>query len=298
MTTQVSASVQHFDHSVLPCMDLFKEERFYTEVLGGAMFLKPGMTHHDPSGFSEATGKTHPPGTFIKFGRHHLGFFLQYEVPVYPAAEPGSGYPCWGLWVAEDDFDDVVQAARDFPVPVGEVRTEGHAGIPMRSVFLLDPDGNSLELVSDPRGRYDDYKVTGISHMHTEAVDLAATSEFYGRYLGLEAVGADEEAEVVALGMPSGQHLFVHRVDEVSPATVGPYFGRHCAYYVEADAYHVLEGHLNDDKVEQIDMVPGLRRPGELDTYFFDPSGLYIQIKDMDSLTMAKGWPRYRYVTV
>ena len=90
-------------------MDLFRAERFYTEVIGGAMFLKPGMTFHDPSGFSEATGKTHPPGTFIKFGRNHLGFFLQYEVPVFPAKEPGSGYPCWGLYVAEEDFDDVVQ---------------------------------------------------------------------------------------------------------------------------------------------------------------------------------------------
>ena len=279
-------------------MDLFRAERFYTEVIGGAMFLKPGMTFHDPSGFSEATGKTHPPGTFIKFGRNHLGFFLQYEVPVFPAKEAGSGYPCWGLYVAEEDFDDVVQRARDFPTLVGPVRTEGYAGIPMRSVRLSDPDGNSLELVSDPRGRYDDFKVTGISHMHLEAEDLAATVAFYGRYLGLDAVGADEEAGVVALGLPSGQHLFIHSVDEVSPATIGPYFGRHCAYYVEDDAYHVLEGHLSDDSVDQIDMVPGLRKPDELDTYFFDPSGLYIQIKNEDSLTMAQGRPRYRYVTV
>ena len=38
MTVQQSVAVRAFDHVALPVMDLWRAERFYTEVLDGAIY--------------------------------------------------------------------------------------------------------------------------------------------------------------------------------------------------------------------------------------------------------------------
>ena len=53
------------------------------------------------------------------------------------------------------------------------------------AVRCLDSEGNCLELIADPGERSDGQQVTGLTHLHLEALDLAATAAFYSRYLGL-----------------------------------------------------------------------------------------------------------------
>jgi predicted enzyme related to lactoylglutathione lyase/extradiol dioxygenase family protein len=271
-------------------MDLWRAEQFYTQALDGLIFIKAGMRFEDNSGFD------HPPASFIKFGRQHIGFFLQRKMPVHPPAAVEQGYPCWGFFVAQDDFDDVAQRVKAAGGRVGAVRTKGYGRVRMKSLRCTDTEGNCLELVADPRGRFNGQSVTGLSHVHFEALDLSETAAFYKQYLGVDVADSDEEADWIALGLPSGQHLFFHRVATLSPATVGPYTARHFAFFVDDGSWHTIVDRLHAAGIDERDIVPGIRAPEDLDTYFSDPNQHLLQIKNSDSAAAAAGKPRLRYV--
>lgn len=286
------AVVRSFDHSVLPVMDLWRAERFYTLALDGAIFNKVGMVfaEDDRSGFD------HPVGAFVKFGRQHLGFFGQKTVRVSPPATPEQGYPCWGLFVAAEDFDSIKERVRAGGGTLAKEETEGYGSIRMRSVRFVDTEGNCLELVADPRGRFNGLSVTGLSHMHMETLDLSATTDFYKKFLGVEVVDANEEENWIALGVSSGQHLFFHQVDKLSPATIGAYIARHIAFSSEDDAWQTLKRRWDSAGIKQFDMVPGMRKPGDLDAYFDEPNKFIVQVTNNESMTVGANRPKYRYV--
>jgi catechol 2,3-dioxygenase-like lactoylglutathione lyase family enzyme len=137
--------------------------------------------------------------------------------------------------------------------------------------------------------------VLGLSHLQGEARDLAATVAFYVDILGL-AVAA-EGPSWVALALASGQHLVFHQVDELSPATVGPYFGRHFAFSVDDDAFHGIVERLRQAGIEEGDAL-GRHVPGEFATYFYDPNGLWLQITNHDSTHARSGRVMMRYTAV
>jgi predicted enzyme related to lactoylglutathione lyase len=290
MTTK-QAVVNSFDHSVVPVMDVWRAERFYTMALDGAIMIKVGMVfpEDDRSGFD------HPPGAFVKLGRQHLGLFGQNRTRVYPPASPEAGYPCWGLFVAAEDFDKIVARVPQFGGTVAKKEQTGYGQIRMRSVRCLDSEGNCIELVADPRGRFNGLSVTGLSHMHMETQDLTGTADFYKKFLGADMVDADEEAGWIAMGLPSGQHLFFHQVKALSPATIGPYIARHIAFSSSDEPWRVLKGRWDDAGLKQFDMVPGNRRPGDLDAYFDEPNKFTVQVTNGNSMSLGAR-PKYRYV--
>src|SRR5687767_14973408 len=237
MATDQSVTVLSLDHSVVPVMDLWRAERFYTDVLDGAMFHKVGVTFEWASG-AQGTGNL---GTFVKLGAHHLGLFLQSRTRVHPAPTPEQSLPCWGLAVAEDAFDtlaDRIAAAGVSLAPQHEQRVGRTA---RRAVRCTDSEGNGLELLAAPSPANGQRAVLGLSHLRLESRDLAATADFYGRFLGLELV--DETPDAIALALPSGQHLFFHRVAALSPATLGPYPARHFAFPVPHPAFPATVPH-------------------------------------------------------
>ncbi|HZU05099.1 MAG TPA: VOC family protein [Chloroflexota bacterium] len=299
MATQQAVAVKAFDHTVLPVMDLWRAERFYTEVLDGAIFQKVGQT------FEEASSGRAAVGTFVKLGRHHVGLFLQHRTKVVPPVSLAEGCPCWGLAVAEEEFADVVQRVRAANVTVGPEQTVSYGGERRRSVRCTDSEGNCLELVADPQGRIDGYRVTGLSHMHVEALELAATVDFYTRFLGAELL--EQDAQRAVLKLASGQWWIVHRVEQLSPATIGPYRGRHFAFHVDDETFHAIVARLREAGIEEGDVrgaEPGGqpyvadRLPGELGTYFNDPNGLRLQLLNYDSSRAAAGCPLVRYCAV
>jgi catechol 2,3-dioxygenase-like lactoylglutathione lyase family enzyme len=276
MAVETAVAVQAWDHSVVPVMDLWRAERFYTEMLDAVMFQKIGMTFEWASG-AHGTGNL---GTFIKLGRNHLGLFLQSQTAVHPPASPEHGYPCWGLAVAADDFAALVARLRAAGGAVGAEQADMYGDARQRAVRCLDSEGNYLELVADPGGRHDRQQVSGLTRLHLEALDLAATAAFYSRYLGL-AVAA-EGPDWLALGVPSGQRLIFHRVAALSAATIGPYRGRHFAFHVTHAAFRAIVERLAADGVAHGD-IPLARRSDEAETYFYDPAGYWLQITTENS---------------
>jgi catechol 2,3-dioxygenase-like lactoylglutathione lyase family enzyme len=292
MTVQQAVAVSAFDHSVVPVMDLWRAERFYTEVLDGAIFQKLGQTFRPPD-VPEAFVR--PVGAFVKLGRSHFGLFLEQQTAVQAPAALAEGAPCWALAVAEEDFPAVVARVRAAGVPVTPERTERYGGVELRGVRCTDSEGNCLELVADPRGRYNDRGVTGLSHMHVEALDVAATADFYGRFLGLEVV--DQDAERAVLGLANGQFWIVHRVAALSRASIGPHYGRHFAFHVTDEAFHGIVARLRAAGIEEGDAL-ARHVPGELASYFYDPNGLWLQILNEDSTKAVGGRELLRYARV
>jgi catechol 2,3-dioxygenase-like lactoylglutathione lyase family enzyme len=275
MAVEAAVAVQSWDHSVVPVMDLWRAERFYTELLDGVMFQKIGMTFEWASG-ARGTGNL---GTFVKLGRNHLGLFLQAQTAVQPPSSPEAGCPCWGLGVAEDDFAALVARLRAAGVAVADARAAQY-GDGRPAVRCLDSEGNCLELIADRGGRQDSQQVTGLTHLHLEALDLAATAAFYSRHLGLAV--ADEGVDSLVLSVPGGQHLIFHRVAALSPATVGPYRGRHFAFHVTHAAFGAIVERLRADGIPEGDIALA-RGSHEAETYFYDPDGHWLQITTENS---------------
>ena len=296
-TREQTALVTKWDHAVLPAMDLWRAERFYTEVLGGVIFRKSGVT------FKEFTEKAGALGTFIGLGEEHMGFFLQFVTPVEPPAELERGCPCVALRVAAADLDAVVGRVRAAGGQVLPERAETWGRARFRSVRCSDTEGNCLELVADDRGPLNGHSVTGLSHLHLETVDLGATVDFYGRYLDLQVV--EEGADWLAFGFPSGQHVFFHQVAALSPSSAGRYIARHFAFLVDDEGFATIVERLQAAGIDEGDLQnpePGAkpyvppRREGNLGTYFTDPNGYRVQLTNQDTAQAMKGCPRLRYV--
>jgi len=294
MSHDQAGAVSSWDHSVVPVVDLWRAERFYTEILDGAIFQKVGMTfRHEDTSRSGATF-IDPPGAFVKLGRHHLGLFLQRETPVYPADAVGDAYPCWALTVAAEDIPDILARFKDSGSTIGPEQLERYGEMSWRTIRCTDSEGNCLELVADDRGRYHNRMVTGLSPMHFETVDLPGTVEFYTHTLGMPVL--DSSPDHAAFESGDGQGLVFHRVARLSPSSVGPYHGRHFAFTVEPEAFHAIVSRLRAAAIEEGDAL-GRAIPGELDSYFSDPvnNSLWLQIQNKDSEQSAAGRARLKY---
>src|SRR5262245_10395722 len=210
MAVQQSVAVRALDHIALPVMDLWRAERFYTEVLDGSIFQKVGMTYRAPAPAGEEGGRTFvdPPGAFVSLGRNHLGLFLQNQTAVQAPGSVEQALPCLGLEIGEGAFATAVEQVRRAGVGIGPERTQTYGPLQWRSVRCADSEGNCLELRATADSPSDDRMVLGLSHFEGEARDLAATAAFYVEILGL-AVAA-EGTGWVALAVASGQHMVFH----------------------------------------------------------------------------------------
>jgi len=293
MAVETVVAVRAFDHAVVPVMDLWRAERFYTEILDGAIFQKVGMTFRPPD-VHEAFER--PVGAFVKLGQSHLGLFLEQRTPVQPPAALEQGYPCLGLAVAETSFPAVVARVRAAGVPTTPERTLRYGTVELRGVRCTDTEGNCLELVADPLGaHHDDHSMVGLSHMRLEAVDLAATADFYTDLLGMQRV--DRGPDWVALQLANRQLWIIQQVTSLSPATVGPHYGRHFAFHVDDEAFHTIVERVRGAGIEEGDAL-ARNVPGELATYFYDPNGLWLQLLNQSSTQFAMGREWLRYAAV
>ena len=146
MAVQQSVAVRAFDHITLPVMDLWRAERYYTEVLDGAIFQKVGMTYRPPAPAGEEGGRTFvdPPGAFVRLGRNHLGLFLQNQTAVEPPVSVEQALPCLGLAIREAAFATAVQRVRAAGVSIGQECTQTYGPLQWRCVRCADSEGNCL----------------------------------------------------------------------------------------------------------------------------------------------------------
>ncbi|HEY3306615.1 MAG TPA: VOC family protein [Candidatus Binatia bacterium] len=266
--TSTAGTVQHLDHFVLPVMQPERAEKFYVEVLGGRVLRK----------MNDASVNR----TFIKVGQNHIGLFSQNKAAL-PKPETLDSFPRYSFEVSAGDFQKITLKLH---VADGLARKIEKRGIATgcgahEGIACADSEGNLLELF---RG---EDAPTRLHHLHFDTLDLKESIRFYTEILKLTLLERDKGLAVI--GVPSRQSIVLHEVAALSPVTTTTYRGRHFAFHVRDDDFHAIVERLHRAGIDERDDHGERegRRPGQLGTYFKEPSGFRLQITNEDSATFA-----------
>ena len=262
-------NVRHLDHFVVAVMDADRAEKFYSEVLGARTlkrFDSPNMNR-----------------VFMKLGENHVGLFSQGKTTL-PKRDSAASYPRHSFVVPEEGFAAMAEKIRRASSFVKEIQGEKGLGCCWsEGLVFQDSEGNFLEIakakgISKPR----------LHHLHFDTTDLDASVNFYNSLLNFNLV--EKKDGMAVIGVPSSQCVVLNQVDELSEVTKTTYRGRHFAFTVTDDNFHVIVEKLHRAGVDERDDHGERegRRPGQLGTYFREPSGFRLQITNEDSATFAE----------
>jgi len=267
--TNAKGDVRHLDHFVVAVMNPERAEKFYSGVLG-ARTLKtqntPNMTR-----------------IFMKLGENHVGLFSQGKATL-PKRESVNSFPRHSFLVPEGEYDSMAEKIRRESPFVKVIKDAGALGCCWNEGLVFqDSEGNFLE-VTKGKG----INKTRLHHLHFDATDLSASLEFYRRFLNFTV--REQKNGMAVLDVPSGQSVILNRVDELSEVTKTAYRGRHFAFSVTDDNFNAIVAKLNQAGIEERDEHGERegRRPGQLGTYFREPSGFRLQITNEDSAEFAR----------
>ena len=264
--------VRHFDHFALPTGSIDRSEKFYSDVLGLRTLVK---------GLPRIAG-----GIFMKIGtQHHLGFFEHRPINTgyMPKRENVHGYPRVAFAVPASEFAVITQRIRAACAIVEDIHETELAGAEQGLAFV-DPEGNIMEVFPSNAAQ-----AIAANHFHFETTALGKAVEFYTAVMSFTE--KSRAANRAVLAIPGDQALILHQVDELSPATMTYFDGRHFAFSVTDENFHAIVAKLAARGIQEGDNLGGNRnrKPGELGTYFQDPTnGMHIQMLNSDSKEFSK----------
>ncbi len=148
--------IQSMDHTVIAVNDLWWAERFYTEVLGGTLGSRQGVTTDQLLRGRRRMArrlqknpqdqKIPAPHSSVEFGECILPFFIHQEHVQEPPPDQLRGTPRVGFQATQEQFHAAVEKLRAKGIRYeGPVRHGGNSPIG-ESVYFKDPSGNFIEL--------------------------------------------------------------------------------------------------------------------------------------------------------
>ncbi len=272
-------TIDRIDHGVVPSNDLGRAHRFYGTFMGGEI---DHMTNLNLRGLNREV----PQIIFYTLANHKgWGVALQ-DFPISPHPARTLEGVVYGFEVATGNLAEVARAALE-----KNVRTHGPVsyGAPcpiQESLFVLDPDGNTLELsirrdpVKDqPQGTI--VPLRRISHVRLEVTDMDQGQAWYRDTFGLT-----EEAQVpgddqVTLTIPNtGQLVILHKVDQVAERSTRAVKGPHVDFRIAPELYPPILEKFNRKEYywgPDPTKIPWHEQGGHT-VYGYDPFGNRIQI--------------------
>jgi catechol 2,3-dioxygenase-like lactoylglutathione lyase family enzyme len=279
MATNDKVTIERIDHGVVPSNDLGRAHRFYGTFMGGEL---DHLTNLNIRGLNREV----PQIIFYTLANHKgWGIALQ-DFPISPnPARPLEGV-VYGFEVAAENLADVARAAEErklrFHGPV-----EYAAPSPIKeSLFVLDPDGNTLELsirrdpVNDkPQGKIVPFR--RISHVRVEVTDLEQGEIWYRDTFGLTEEKQVPGDEQITLTVPNtGQLVILHRVDQVAERSTRAVKGPHIDFRIDPALYPPILEKFNRKEYywgPDPTKIPWHEQGGHT-VYGYDPFGNRIQI--------------------
>lgn len=267
--SNAKGDVRHLDHFVVAVMDPDRAEKFYSEVLGARTLRRdvtPNMVR-----------------VFMKLGENHVGLFSQGKNTL-PKRESANSYPRHSFVVPEVEYDQMVAKIRKQSSFVKGMEKESGLGcVWHEGLVFQDSEGNFLE-ITKAKG----IAKTKVDHLHFDTTDLNASVEFYRRFLNCTV--REQKNGMAVVGVPSNQCVILNQVNELSEVTKTTYRGRHFAFSVTDDNFNAIVAKLHQAGIEERDEHGERegRRPGQLGTYFREPSGFRLQITNEDSAEFAR----------
>ena len=279
MSSVATPTIERIDHGVLPSNDLGRAHRFYSTFMGGVL---DHLTNLNIRGLNREV----PQILFYTLANHRgWGLALQdFPIAANPA-RPLDGV-VYGFEVAADDLTEVVSAARD-----RNLDTHGPVSYPepcpiKESLFVVDPDGNTLELsirrdpaTDRPQGTI--VPLRRISHVRVEVTDLTQGKSWYRDTFGLRENREVPGDEQTTLTVPhSGQLVILHRVDRVAERSTRAVKGPHIDFRIAPELYPLILERFNRREFywgPDPTKIPWHEQGGHT-VYGYDPFGNRIQI--------------------
>lgn len=272
-------TVERIDHGVVPSNDLGRAFRFWSRFMGGEL---DHMSNFNIRGLNREV----PQIIFFTLANHRgWGVALQ-DFPLSPAPQRPLEGVVWGFEVATQDLSRAIQAAEK-----QKLRVEGPVKYPdscpiQESIFLLDPDGNTVELSvrrdpSDEKPQGSVVPLRRISHVRVEATDLEMGKNWYTEVFGLVEGKQVPGEEQCTLTVPrSGQLVILRRVDKVADRSARCVRGPHIDFRIAPENYPPIfdrfefkERYWGPDPAK----IPW-HEPDPNTVYGYDPFGNRIQI--------------------
>lgn len=269
------------DHIGIPVVDLDRADDFYVNTVG--LTFQTRRKNADGS----------PRHTYVLAGENVVGLCL----PGIHTEPSESGAPRYGIALeTEERFDETVARIRSYGVPNGGVEEFDEPSPFVKSFRFDDPDYNHMEVCL----RREPLDGICLSHVILEATSLDRARRFYMGALGLKPVGDLRGEELFSAR--NGQLIGLKEVDALSDRTKRHGRAVHVAFDVThgdfdtmVDMIQRLEGRSMGDHRA----ADGLRAPGEVSIFFFDPDTNHLQItaqgeEDWTLLPDEEKWKRIK----
>jgi catechol 2,3-dioxygenase-like lactoylglutathione lyase family enzyme len=279
MSTTAKPTIERIDHGVVPSNDLGRAHRFWGSFMGGEI---DHLTNLNIRGLNREV----PQIVFYTLANHKgWGVALQ-DFPIAPnPARPLEGV-VYGFEVAAENLADAARAAEEKKVRFhGPVEYAAPSPI-KESLFVLDPDGNTIELsirrdpVNDkPQGKIVPFR--RISHVRVEVTDLEQGKNWYRDTFGLtEETGVPGEGQITLTVPNTGQLVILHSVDQVAERSTRAVKGPHIDFRIDPAVYPTILEKFNRKEYywgPDPTKIPWHEQGGHT-VYGYDPFGNRIQI--------------------
>jgi catechol 2,3-dioxygenase-like lactoylglutathione lyase family enzyme len=273
-----AVSLERIDHGVLPSNDLGRAFRFWSSFMGARLGFHANLN-------IRGLNREVPMIVFFTVANHQgFGLALQ-DFRLSPAPVRKLEGVVWGFEVAANDLSSVREFADKHKARWEHVSYSASSPI-KESMFVLDPDGNTVELCvrrqpSDLAPQQGPIPLRRISHVRIEVTDLGQARSWYGGTFGMVEAEQVPGQEQLTMTVPkSGQLLIMHKVAQVAERSTQCFKGPHIDLRSSEECYPEILKRFNRKETywgPDPNLIPW-HEPDSHTAYGYDPFGNRIQI--------------------
>jgi YD repeat-containing protein len=274
-----AVTLKRIDHGVLPSNDLGRAFRFWSSFMGARLGFHANLN-------VRGLNREVPMIVFFTVANHPgFGLALQdYRLSPTPARRMEG--VVWGFEIAADDLSVTIREAEKQKVRWERVADYSDSSPIDESLFVVDPDGNTIELCHrkkplDLAPQPGPIPLRRISHVRIEVTDLNLSRSWYEDTFGMvQAEQVPGEAQLTLTVPQSGQLLILRKVDRVSERSTHCFKGPHIDLRSSEESYPEILKRF-DRKETYWGPDPNLipwHEPDANTAYGYDPFGNRIQI--------------------
>ena len=275
----IGVALERIDHGVLPSNDLGRAFRFWSTFMGARLTFHANLN-------ARGLNREVPMIVFFTVANHSgFGLALQ-DFRLFSKPERRLEGVVWGFEVAADDLSLVIDEAEKQKLR-WERSTDYPESSPIKaSVFVLDPDGNTVELCirkqpSEHQPQQANIPLRRISHVRIEVTDLHQARSWYNETFGFVEAEQIPGKEQLTLTIPkSGQFLILRKVDQVSERSTQCFKGPHIDLRSSEECYPEILKRFNRRETywgPDPNLIPW-HEPDSNTVYGYDPFGNRLQI--------------------
>jgi YD repeat-containing protein len=279
MSSTEKIALECIDHGVVPSNDLGPAFRFWSGFMGARINFHANMN-------IRGLNREVPMMIFFTVANHPgFGLALQ-DFHLRPTPARRLEGVVWGFEVAAEDLSAVADEAESRKLRCERV-ADYPSSSPIRdSLFVLDPDGNTVELCvrsapSDQPPQQATIPLRRISHVRIEVTDLPQARSWYSETFGLVEGDQVPGEEQLTLTLPKSNQLVVlSAVDHVAERSTQCFKGPHIDLRSSAENYPEILKRFNRRETywgPDPNLIPW-HEPDSNTAYGYDPFGNRIQI--------------------